>query len=75
MWVRNGNQMKGQTMTYTQCHFCCSMVDPDIYLLQLGAMTLDPDRFLTLVLKKSVPGESWEWGGTGGEGRGKGYVV
>ena len=51
MWVRNGNQMKGQTMTYTQCHFCCSMVDPDIYLLQLGAMTLDPDRFLTLVLK------------------------
>ncbi|KAF0289185.1 E3 ubiquitin-protein ligase Ubr3 [Amphibalanus amphitrite] len=58
MWVRNGNQMKGQTMTYTQCHFCCSMVDPDIYLLQLGAMTLDPDKFLTLVLKKF---HVWEW--------------
>lgn len=58
LWVRNGNQMRGQTMTYTQCHFCCSMVDPDIYLLQLGATMLDPDKFLTLVLKKF---HVWEW--------------
>ncbi|KAF4796839.1 hypothetical protein TURU_079631 [Turdus rufiventris] len=34
MWVRNGLQIKGQAMTYVQSHFCNSMIDPDIYLLQ-----------------------------------------
>ena len=36
MWVRNGLQIKGQAMTYVQSHFCNSMIDPDIYLLQVG---------------------------------------
>ncbi|PNI86326.1 UBR3 isoform 2 [Pan troglodytes] len=35
MWVRNGLQIKGQAMTYVQSHFCNSMIDPDIYLLQI----------------------------------------
>lgn len=35
MWVRNGLQIKGQAMTYIQCHFCNSMVDADLYLLQV----------------------------------------
>lgn len=35
MWVRNGLQIKGQAMTYIQCHFCYSMVDADIYLMQV----------------------------------------
>lgn len=35
MWVRNGLQIKGQAMTYVQSHFCNSMIDPDIYLLQV----------------------------------------
>lgn len=38
MWVRNGLQIKGQAMTYVQSHFCNSMIDPDIYLLQVGLM-------------------------------------
>ena len=36
MWVRNGLQIKGQAMTYVQCHFCYSMVDADIYLMQVN---------------------------------------
>uniref|UniRef100_A0A8C3D924 E3 ubiquitin-protein ligase n=1 Tax=Corvus moneduloides TaxID=1196302 RepID=A0A8C3D924_CORMO len=36
MWVRNGLQIKGQAMTYVQSHFCNSMIDPDIYLLQVN---------------------------------------
>lgn len=33
--VRNGLQIKGQAMTYIQCNFCNSMVDADLYLLQV----------------------------------------
>ena len=36
MWVRNGLQIKGQAMTYVQSHFCNSLIDPDIYLLQVS---------------------------------------
>ena len=36
MWVRNGLQIKGQAMTYIQCHFCYSMVDADLYLMQVS---------------------------------------
>uniref|UniRef100_A0AAQ5Y4R6 E3 ubiquitin-protein ligase n=1 Tax=Amphiprion ocellaris TaxID=80972 RepID=A0AAQ5Y4R6_AMPOC len=39
MWVRNGLQIKGQAMTYVQSHFCNSMIDPDIYLLQVRTVT------------------------------------
>ena len=35
MWVRNGLQIKGQAMTYIQCHFCYSMVDADLFLMQV----------------------------------------
>lgn len=38
MWVRNGLQIKGQAMTYVQSHFCNSMIDPDIYLLQVSQL-------------------------------------
>ncbi|KAJ3592561.1 hypothetical protein NHX12_007688 [Muraenolepis orangiensis] len=47
MWVRNGLQIKGQAMTYVQSHFCNSMIDPDIYLLQVCASRLDPDYFIS----------------------------
>ena len=40
MWVRNGIQIKGQAMTYIQCHFCYSMADLDIYLLQVCVDTM-----------------------------------
>uniref|UniRef100_A0A2C9KCF7 E3 ubiquitin-protein ligase n=1 Tax=Biomphalaria glabrata TaxID=6526 RepID=A0A2C9KCF7_BIOGL len=52
MWVRNGIQIKGQAMTYIQCHFCYSMADADLYLLQLCATKLDPDSFITTVLDR-----------------------
>lgn len=52
MWVRNGIQIKGQAMTYIQCHFCYSMSDADLYLLQLCAIKLDPDYFVTTVLER-----------------------
>ncbi|XP_034238559.1 E3 ubiquitin-protein ligase Ubr3 isoform X4 [Thrips palmi] len=50
LWVRNGLQIKGQAMTYIQCNFCNSMVDADLYLLQVCATQLQPEKFLTTVL-------------------------
>ena len=52
IWVRNGVQIKGQAMTYIQCHFCKSMVDADIFLLQMCATHLAPDFFLEMVLER-----------------------
>lgn len=52
LWVRNGLQIKGQAMTYVQSNFCNSMVDADIYLLQICAMKLQPDVFLKTVIDK-----------------------
>uniref|UniRef100_A0A670HV14 E3 ubiquitin-protein ligase n=1 Tax=Podarcis muralis TaxID=64176 RepID=A0A670HV14_PODMU len=53
MWVRNGLQIKGQAMTYVQSHFCNSMIDPDIYLLQVCASRLDPDYFISSVFESN----------------------
>ncbi|KOC63815.1 E3 ubiquitin-protein ligase UBR3 [Habropoda laboriosa] len=39
-------------MTYIQCNFCNSMVDADLYLLQVCATKLQPDVFLKTVIKK-----------------------
>lgn len=52
MWVRNGLQIKGQAMTYIQSNFCNSMVDADIYLLQVCATQLAPNVFLDTVAEK-----------------------
>lgn len=53
VWVRNGLQIKGQAMTYIQSNFCISMVDADIYLLQLCLSELsDVNIFMSLVLEK-----------------------
>lgn len=52
MWVRNGLQIKGQAMTYIQCNFCNSMVDADLYLLQICATQIPSDIFLTSVVDK-----------------------
>ncbi|XP_060847929.1 uncharacterized protein LOC132927424 isoform X2 [Rhopalosiphum padi] len=52
-WVRNGLQIKGQAMTYIQSNFCISMVDADIYLLQLCLSELsDANIFMSLILEK-----------------------
>ncbi|GFT69321.1 e3 ubiquitin-protein ligase ubr3 [Nephila pilipes] len=58
MWVRSGLQIKGQAMTYIQCHFCNSIVDADLFLLQICAMKLDPDWFLKTVMQRF---HVWEW--------------
>ncbi|KAJ8351974.1 hypothetical protein SKAU_G00234500 [Synaphobranchus kaupii] len=52
MWVRNGLQIKGQAMTYVQSHFCNSMIDADIFLLQVCASRLDPDYFISSVFER-----------------------
>lgn len=52
LWVRNGLQIKGQAMTYIQCNFCNSMVDADLYLLQICATKLLPDVFLKTIIEK-----------------------
>ncbi|CAL4116468.1 unnamed protein product, partial [Meganyctiphanes norvegica] len=52
MWVRNGLQIKGQAMTYIQCHFCNSMVDADLYLLQICAGELPPDNFIMTIMDR-----------------------
>lgn len=48
MWVRNGLQIKGQAMTYVQSHFCNSMIDPDIYLLQVCVFAAQKVAFTRL---------------------------
>ncbi|XP_026827990.1 E3 ubiquitin-protein ligase Ubr3 isoform X2 [Ooceraea biroi] len=52
LWIRNGLQIKGQAMTYIQCNFCNSMVDADLYLLQICATKLLAGSFLTTVIDK-----------------------
>ena len=52
LWVRNGLQIKGQAMTYIQCHFCKSMVDADLFLLQVLATQLPPNEFLNSILER-----------------------
>uniref|UniRef100_A0A182JDL2 E3 ubiquitin-protein ligase n=1 Tax=Anopheles atroparvus TaxID=41427 RepID=A0A182JDL2_ANOAO len=46
VWVRNGLQIKGQAMTYIQANFCNSMVDMDLFFLQICATQLPPNHFL-----------------------------
>ncbi|KAG0423827.1 hypothetical protein HPB47_000437, partial [Ixodes persulcatus] len=58
LWARNGLQIKGQAMTYIQCHFCNSMVDADLFLLQLCATHLDSDWFLKTIFERF---HVWEW--------------
>ncbi len=50
--MRNGVQIKGQAMTYLQCNFCSSMVDADLYLLQILATQLPPLNFMSTVIEK-----------------------
>lgn len=52
LWVRNGLQIKGQAMTYIQCNFCNSMVDADLYLLQVCSTRVPPDTFLETLIDK-----------------------
>jgi len=58
LWVRNGLQMKGQAMTYIQCHFCNSMIDPDLFLIQQISAVLNPDWFIQTVLERF---HVWDW--------------
>uniref|UniRef100_A0A0N8E404 E3 ubiquitin-protein ligase n=1 Tax=Daphnia magna TaxID=35525 RepID=A0A0N8E404_9CRUS len=52
LWVRNGLQIKGQAMSYIQCHFGNSMVDADIYLLQICATQLSPTFVLPIIFER-----------------------
>lgn len=52
LWVRNGLQIKGQAMTYIQCNFCNSMVDADLYLLQICCTRIPAEKFLNIVIEK-----------------------
>lgn len=54
LWVRNGLQIKGQAMTYIQCNFCNSMVDADLYLLQIACSRTCPNEFVTLIINSYV---------------------
>lgn len=47
IWVRNGLQIKGQAMTYIQANFCNSMVDMDLFFLQICATQLPASFFLS----------------------------
>ncbi|KAK2143057.1 hypothetical protein LSH36_882g00050 [Paralvinella palmiformis] len=52
MWVRNGLQIRGQAMTYVQCHFANSMIDADLFILQICAAKLDPDHFVSMIFER-----------------------
>ncbi|XP_044728240.1 E3 ubiquitin-protein ligase Ubr3 [Chrysoperla carnea] len=71
MWVRNGLQIKGQAMTYIQCNFCNSMVDADIYLLQVCSTQLEAQFFIETLIEKFHIKESLTFGPSY---RDKGYL-
>lgn len=52
LWVRNGLQIKGQAMTYIQCNFCNSMVDADLYLLQICCTRIQADDFFNTIIER-----------------------
>ena len=52
LWVRNGLQIRGQAMSYIQCHFGNSMVDADIFLLQVCATQLAPGIVLPTIFER-----------------------
>lgn len=52
------NKKQGQAMTYIQCHFCNSMIDPDIFLIQQCSSRLNPDWFIQAVFERF---HVWEW--------------
>ena len=39
-WVRNGSQVRSQVRLYAECHFCNSLQDLDIFLLQVSHFIL-----------------------------------
>lgn len=51
VWIRNGLQIKGQAMTYIQANFCNSMVDMDLFFLQICATQLPAHTFLTTAIE------------------------
>lgn len=61
IWVRNGLQIKGQAMTYIQANFCNSMVDMDLFFLQVCATQLPASFFLTSCIE-SFGVEEWFFG-------------
>ena len=52
LWVRNGLQIRGQAMTYIQNHFCKSMVDADLFLLQVCSTQLQQSTVLKTILEQ-----------------------
>ena len=52
IWERNGEQIQHQAMTYIKPYFCKSMVDADLFLLQICATHVQPELFLEVVLEK-----------------------
>ena len=52
IWEHNGEQIQHQAMTYIKPYFCKSMVDADLFLLQICATHLHPELFLEVVLDK-----------------------
>ncbi|XP_019758460.2 E3 ubiquitin-protein ligase Ubr3 isoform X2 [Dendroctonus ponderosae] len=52
VWVRNGLQIKGQAMTYIQCNFSNSMLDLDLYLLQICCTRVNTERFLSMIIEQ-----------------------
>ena len=50
-WRWNGLQIKAQAITYTQFHICNSMLDPDMFLLQMCSTQLSSSVFLKSVLE------------------------
>lgn len=63
--MRNGLQIKGQAMTYIQANFCNSMVDMDIFFLQICATQLPPGIFLQTAIDIFRIGEWFEMSAIG----------
>lgn len=59
--MRNGLQIKGQAMTYIQANFCNSMVDMDLFFLQICATQLPASFFLSSCIE-SFGVDEWFFG-------------
>eukprot|EP00795_Rhopilema_esculentum_P014545 gene14545-5613_t len=61
-WVYSGFQMRGQALSYVQCHFCNSMVDVDLFFVQILASKVDANFFLKLLIERFSLGAWFQFG-------------
>ncbi|XP_066929342.1 E3 ubiquitin-protein ligase ubr3-like [Clytia hemisphaerica] len=51
-WLYNGHQIKCQAQSYMQSYFCNSMLDLDVFFVQMGMVVLPPSYIMDLLIDR-----------------------